>query len=198
MTSRTLKASRFMLSAAAGAACLFLTDDVSSIKQSGLVTHADAKVGRPGTATSAAGVARRQTRRTVRRGAVVGGAAVGATVGAGAAYYGGGYYAPPPEGDAMYGGGGYPLVYFSGPGPVYLTPAPSQDGAPPEIYAAEPNSPAVAAPAAPAATMPAPAGMPDRSNAFVPNATSATVVDPATGRRCTIQASGGYQWCWTP
>ncbi len=194
MTSRTLKTSRWMFVAAAGAACLFINDKLPLTQQSSLITQTDAKVGRPGTATSVAGVARRQTRRTVRRGAAIGGAAVGAAVGAGAYYGNSAYYGNEPGG---YGGpyGAVPQVYFSGPGPVYLTPAPTEDGAPPEAYAAEP---AAAAPPAPGPGVAAPGVMPDQSNAFVPNATSATVVDPATGRRCTIQASGGYQWCWTP
>ena len=71
---------------------LFISDtNLSSLQQSGLITQAEARIGRPLTATSVAGVARRSTRRTVRRGAY--GAAA---VGAGAAYYGttgyGGYY----------------------------------------------------------------------------------------------------------
>ena len=200
MTSRTLKASQFALAAAAGTACLFVADNASSIKQSGLITQAEARIGRPATATSVAGVARRQTRRTVRRGAAIGAAAVGAAVGAGAYYGGGGaadYGTDPGANYGPYGVGGYPMVYFSGPGPVYLTPAPTEDGAPPEAYAAEPALPAAALPAA-APNVPAPDGTPYQANAFVPNATSATVVDPETGRRCTIQARGGWQWCWTP
>lgn len=42
------------------------------------VEEAQARVGRPATATSVAGVARRTTRRTVRRGAVAAGVAAGA------------------------------------------------------------------------------------------------------------------------
>ncbi|HKA79477.1 MAG TPA: hypothetical protein VKD43_05555 [Xanthobacteraceae bacterium] len=32
---------------------------------------------------------------------------------------------------------------------------------------------------------------------YVEPAARAIVVDPYTGRRCTIEASG-YRWCWTP
>jgi hypothetical protein len=31
----------------------------------------------------------------------------------------------------------------------------------------------------------------------LPPATGATVVNPRTGRSCTIEPSG-YRWCWTP
>lgn len=81
------KFSRIALTAVAAMACLFINDNWSSTKQSSLTSQAEARVGRPATPGSVAGVAR----RTTRRGAVVGGAAVGA-----GAYYGtygtGGYY----------------------------------------------------------------------------------------------------------
>ena len=82
MTIRARKIARFALAAAAGAACLLINENVSLTQASSLITQADARVGRPMTATSVAGVARRSTRRTVRRGAVVGGAV------ATGAYYG--------------------------------------------------------------------------------------------------------------
>jgi hypothetical protein len=77
---------------------------------------AEARVGRPLTATSVAGVSRRVHRRTYRRaavGAAVGAAAVGTA--AGAAYVGGPApaYAPGPPGPAP--------AY--GPGPAVATPA---------------------------------------------------------------------------
>ena len=84
--TRVLKISRFVLAAAAGMACLFISDNSSSIRQASLITQADARVGNPLTPGSVAGVARRQTRRAVRRGAVVTGAAIGT-----GAYYRG-YY----------------------------------------------------------------------------------------------------------
>jgi hypothetical protein len=85
--TRALKVSRVALAAAAGLVCLFASDNWSSTQQSSLIAQADARVGRPLTPGSVAGVARRTDRRAVRRGAVVGGAAVGA-----GAYYGAGGY----------------------------------------------------------------------------------------------------------
>jgi hypothetical protein len=69
----------------AGLAVLFAPDNVSSMR-SGLVTTADARIGRPLTPMSYAGVARRTTHRAYY-GAAAGAAAVGAAA-AGAAYYG--------------------------------------------------------------------------------------------------------------
>jgi hypothetical protein len=77
------------LAAGVGAVCLFVSDNWSS-QQSSLVTQADARVGRPLTPVSVAGVARRQTRRAVRHGAYYYGAAAVGT-GAAAAYYGSRY-----------------------------------------------------------------------------------------------------------
>ncbi len=79
MTLRGLRPSRWALGAAVGIACLFISDNATLTDTSSLITQANARVGRPMTPGSVAGVARRTTRR-----AVVGGAA------AGAYYYGGG------------------------------------------------------------------------------------------------------------
>jgi hypothetical protein len=70
---------RITLSVVTGMGCLFLSENISLTKPETFVTTAEARVGRPATPMSYAGVARRTTRR-----AVVGGAAVGA------AYYGAG------------------------------------------------------------------------------------------------------------
>lgn len=93
MTSRTLIVS---LTAAAGFVVLFANDNLLS-PQSSLISQADARVGRPLTPGSVAGVARRADRRAYRRGAVVAGAAVGT-----GAYYGAGSY----YGNAPYYGTG--------------------------------------------------------------------------------------------
>jgi hypothetical protein len=84
MTTRTLTVSRLALATVAGVACLFVNDNLSSTRESSLITQAGAQVGNPLTPGSVAGVARRADRRAVRRDAVVGGAVVGAP-----GYYGG-------------------------------------------------------------------------------------------------------------
>ena len=83
MTHSTNRLLRIALSVVTGIGCLFLNEDISLTKPESLVTQAEARVGRPATPMSYAGVARRTTRR-----AVVGGAAVGAA--AAGAYYGSG------------------------------------------------------------------------------------------------------------
>jgi hypothetical protein len=83
---------------------------------------AEARVGRPLTATSVAGVSRRVQRRSYRRaaaGAAVGAAAVGGAA-AGPAYVGGPAPAYPP-GPATYVGGPVP-VYGPGPGVAAAAP----------------------------------------------------------------------------
>src|SRR5437868_1849224 len=90
MTIRTPKMWQLGLAVAAGALCLLANDNISLTKPSSLVAQADARIGRPLTPASVAGVARRTTRR-----AVIGGAVVGAT--AGAAYYGSSYYRTAPS-----------------------------------------------------------------------------------------------------
>lgn len=86
MTIRARKIAVFVFAAAAGAMGLLINENISLTQPSSLITQADARVGRPLTATSVAGVARRTTRRTVRRGAAVGAAA------ATGAYYRSGCY----------------------------------------------------------------------------------------------------------
>ena len=70
--------------------------------------QAQARVGRPATPASAAGVARRTTRRTIRRGAYIatipGGCAYGTYYGYKLYYCGGVYY--------QKSGSGYVIVYF--------------------------------------------------------------------------------------
>lgn len=83
MTHSTNRLLRVALSVGTGMACLFLSENVSLTNPDSLVTKAEARIGRPLTPMSYAGVARRTTRR-----AVVGGAAVGAA--AAGAYYGSG------------------------------------------------------------------------------------------------------------
>lgn len=73
-----------------------------------LVADAEARVGRPATPGSVAGVARRTTRRVIRRGAYIGaipaGCPYGSYYGYNLYYCGGSYY--------QKSGGGYVVVYF--------------------------------------------------------------------------------------
>jgi hypothetical protein len=85
MTRAITRLSRLVLAATAGLGFLFLSDDVSLKQGVSFSSHAEARIGRPLTPMSYAGVARRTTRRAVYRGAAVG-VAAGAAVGA-AAYY---------------------------------------------------------------------------------------------------------------
>ena len=63
-----------------------------------------------------------------------------------------------------------------------------------QVYVAEP-APVVVAPPAPVVVAPPYVA---RDYAYVPAPyAGSTVVNPRTGRTCTIQPSG-YEWCWTP
>jgi hypothetical protein len=75
---KTSKRSLWNVALAAGAAGLFVSDNVSPTAPSSFLSQADARVGRPLTPVSVAGVARRTTRRTVAVGAAAGAAAYGA------------------------------------------------------------------------------------------------------------------------
>ena len=75
---------RFSVATAVAGAAFFWSGQLSLDPQTSLVSSAEARIGRPLTPMSYAGVARRTTRR-----AVVGGAVVGGAVAAGA------YYAAP-------------------------------------------------------------------------------------------------------
>jgi hypothetical protein len=70
------------LAIGAGFGCMLLNDRASLTDPGTLVTQADARIGRPLTPMSYAGVARRTTRRTV-----YGAAAVGTAAAVGAAAY---------------------------------------------------------------------------------------------------------------
>ena len=67
--------SRIALVASVGAGCLLLSDDGMLSPSSTLISGAQARVGRPLTPMSYAGVSRRTTRRAVATGAAVGAAA---------------------------------------------------------------------------------------------------------------------------
>jgi len=71
---------RLTLAAAAGIACLLVSDNPSQIRPDSFVSQAGAWIGRPLTPMSYCGVARRTTRRAFYAGAMVGAAAVAAPV----------------------------------------------------------------------------------------------------------------------
>lgn len=86
----------------------FGTALLSSNSNSAIIAPAEARVGRPATPASAAGVARRTTRRTIRRGAYIAaipaGCAYGSYYGYNLYHCGGTYY--------QRSGSGYVIVYF--------------------------------------------------------------------------------------
>jgi hypothetical protein len=79
MTHSIKRPLQVVLSIVIGMCCLFLSENVSLTISNSVVTQAEARVGRPATPVSYAGVARRTTRRAV----VVGGAAAAGAYGAG-------------------------------------------------------------------------------------------------------------------
>jgi hypothetical protein len=72
--TRALKYLRITLATVVGAGCLIL-DDNPFFSSASLISDAEARIGRPLTPMSYAGVARRTTRRAVAAGAAVGAAA---------------------------------------------------------------------------------------------------------------------------
>jgi hypothetical protein len=93
-------------------------------KQEGIlmsVESAQARVGRPLTPLSVAGVARRQTRRAVYGAGIAGAAVVGTAAAVAAApYYGSGYYPGGPyQGSRYYSGG--PYAAYGYPAQDYAT-----------------------------------------------------------------------------
>jgi hypothetical protein len=76
MTRTSATLIRLSIATVVGGAALFWNGQLPLDAQSSLVSSAEARIGRPLTPMSYAGVARRTTRRVVAAGAVVGGAAV--------------------------------------------------------------------------------------------------------------------------
>ena len=116
MTQRSMRKMAIAISTFACAALLSFTWS----EQHGVllsVESAQARVGRPLTPVSVAGVARRQTRRAVYGAGLAGAAVVGtAAAVASAPYYGGGYYSGGPYQGAGYYAGG-PYASFGGYAP---------------------------------------------------------------------------------
>jgi hypothetical protein len=79
--TRTIRMTlRCAAAAIAAAGCLLVSERAILHQDSSLITSADARIGRPLTPLSYAGVARRTTRRAVAYGAAAGAVAVGAAV----------------------------------------------------------------------------------------------------------------------
>jgi cytochrome c-type biogenesis protein CcmH/NrfG len=89
MNHKSMTLIRLSIGAVVGGAALLWSGQLPLDSQSSLVSSAEARIGRPLTPMSYAGVARRTTRR-----AVVGGAVVGGAVAAGAYYAAPAYAAP--------------------------------------------------------------------------------------------------------
>ena len=98
MTVRASTVSRWALGAAVGIACLSISESGPMTQGSSLISQANARIGRPSTPSSHAGVARRTTRRAIAGGAVAGTIFFGYFGNSGGVFYG---YAP-----GMYGGVG--------------------------------------------------------------------------------------------
>ena len=88
MTRAITRLSFIAVAAITGVGCLFIREKASLTSPETFVSSAEARIGRPLTPLSYAGVARRTTRRAVAAGAVVGGAY----------YYGAPAYAAPAGG----------------------------------------------------------------------------------------------------
>jgi hypothetical protein len=73
--SRAIRTFRNAVVAIVGVGCLFASEHASPIQPDTLVSAAEARIGRPATPMSYAGVARRTTRRAVAVGAAAGAAA---------------------------------------------------------------------------------------------------------------------------
>ena len=108
------KVRNVIVAAIVGAGGLFVSEDLwTTASPASFMTQAEARIGRPLTPFSVAGVARRTTRRAVAAGAIAGGAYYGSGYGYGYGYpaYGGsyGYGSGYPSYGGSYGYGyGYP------------------------------------------------------------------------------------------
>ena len=127
----TLKLRNIVAATIVGGGAFFISENVwTTTSPASFVTQAEARIGRPGTALSVAGVARRHDRRAAVAGALVGGAiAAGYGYGYGTGYpyysygssypyYGYGYdsgygYGYPNYGTYGYQSYGYPYSYAS-------------------------------------------------------------------------------------
>lgn len=79
MTYKAKQLTRYLVAGVVGGAALVWNGNIPTDARTSLVSTADARVGRPATPVSYAGVARRTTRRAVAAGTVAGATAVGVT-----------------------------------------------------------------------------------------------------------------------
>ena len=121
----TLKLRNIVVATIVASGGLFVSENMTTSPSQSLVTQAEAQIGRPGTALSVAGVARRNYRRAAVAGAIAGGALAagyGYGYGTGYPYYGytsysspyyGYGYSYPSYGTYGYSSYGYPYSYAS-------------------------------------------------------------------------------------
>src|SRR6516225_6034655 len=115
----TLKLRNIVVATIVASGGLFVSENMTTSPSQSLVTQAEARIGRPGTALSVAGVARRHYRRAAVAGAIAGGA-LAAGYGYGYGYrtgypYYGGYtsYSSPYYGSSYGYGYSYPSYGYS-------------------------------------------------------------------------------------
>jgi hypothetical protein len=85
MTHRVKQLTHCLVAGVVGGVALVWNGNIPTDAQTTLISTADARVGRPATPVSYAGVARRTTRRAVAAGTVAGATAVGVTAATAAA-----------------------------------------------------------------------------------------------------------------
>ena len=122
---------RYVVAIVVGVGSFFINENLwTTTSPASFTTQAEARIGRPLTPFSVAGVARRTTRRAVAAGAIAGGAYLGYGYGSGYGYpsygssYGSGYGYP--FYNPSYGGGvgyGYPSYGGTSYGNVYGYPS---------------------------------------------------------------------------
>src|SRR5262249_3903878 len=113
------RTSQLALAATVALGAFLFNDNMSLTQPSSVVAQAEARIGRPGTPMSVAGVARRQNRRAVYGGGVYGGGLYrGGLYRAG--LYGGALYGAALYGDGVAGYGPYGATYIDSPGAITI------------------------------------------------------------------------------
>ena len=118
----TLKLRNIVVATIVASGGLFVSENMTTSPSQSLVTQAEARIGRPGTALSVAGVARRNYRRAAVAGAIAGGALAagyGYGYGTGYPYYGYTSYSSPYYGSSYGYGYSYPSYGYGYPSYAY-------------------------------------------------------------------------------